>query len=155
MSAPPSGADIGIPMRGGRRTAARRGYAGAVATPSPVLRAVLPGVEELRIELEFRPERGWSPSNQVRILRPAARASFRYPCPFAGCSGWFELDEPVRQLVEHRSDSVIADLGCVGVRPRDRATGKPCQVQVQYVITASYGRSKSAEVDQSLRTEIP
>ena len=84
-------------MRESKQAAARRIREGALATPS--LGALLPGVEEVRVELAFRPEGGWAPSSQVRILRPAARASFRYPCPFAGCSGWFELDETVRQLV--------------------------------------------------------
>jgi hypothetical protein len=134
-----------------KQAAVKRFRDGGLAPPSPILRALLPGVEELRIELEFRPEPGWAPSSQVRILRPAARASFRYPCPFAGCSGWFELDEPVRQLVERRSDSIVADLDCVGVRPRDRATGKPCQAQVQYVIRANYIALESAAPDQSPR----
>ena len=116
---------------------------GALLAPRPALRTVFPDVEELRVELEFAWESGWTPSNQLRILRPAARASFRYPCPFAGCSGWFELDGPVRGLVECREDSVTSKLGCTGVRPGDRATGKPCQAQVRYVIKASYVDSKA------------
>lgn len=90
------------------------------------------------MELEFVWEPGWMPSNQLRILRPAARASFRYPCPFAGCTGWFELDEPVRRLVEFREGSFASALGCTGVRPADRTTGKPCQAQVRYMIKATY-----------------
>jgi hypothetical protein len=130
-------------MRGSRLAAAKLMRDGALIPPSPALRTVFPGVEELRVELEFIWESGWMPSNQLRILRPAARASFRYPCPFAGCSGWFELDEQVRRLVECRESSVTSELGCAGVRPRDRATGKPCQAQVRYVIKASYAGSKA------------
>jgi hypothetical protein len=129
-------------MRGSRLAAAKLMREGALIPPSPALRAVFPGVAELRVELEFKWESGWMPSNQLRILRPAAQASFRYPCPFAGCSGWFELDEPVRRLVESGETSVTATLGCVGVRPRDRATGKPCEAQARYVIKASYVSSK-------------
>jgi hypothetical protein len=125
-------------VRGSRLAAAKLMREGALIPPSPALRIVFPGVEELRVELEFIWEPGWMPSNQLRILRPAARASFRYPCPFAGCSGWFELDEPVRRLVECREHSVASKLGCTGVRPGDRASGKTCQTQVRYVIKASY-----------------
>jgi hypothetical protein len=130
-------------MRGSRRAAAKLMREGALITPSPELRTLFPGVEELRVELVFLSEPGWTPSNQVRIMRPAARVSFRYPCPFAGCSGWFELDEPVRRLVECHEDSVASTLGCVGVRPRDRGTGKPCEAQLRYVIKASYATSKA------------
>ncbi len=129
-------------MRGSRLAAAKLMRDGALVPPKPALRAVFPGVEELRVELQFIWEPGWTPSNQLLILRPAARASFRYPCPFDGCSGWFELDEPVRRLVEGREASAASKLDCAGVRPRDRATGKPCQAQVQYLIKASYGDSK-------------
>jgi hypothetical protein len=134
---------VGIPMRGSRAAAAKLMREGTLAPPSPVLRTLFPAVEELRVELEFLSEGGWKPSSQLRILRPAARASFRYPCPFAGCNGWLELDEPVKNLVEGRKHSVAANLGCGGVRPRDRATGKTCETQVKYMITASYTRSKS------------
>jgi len=113
------------------------------ALATPAVRAVFPEVEELRVELEFLPEPGWSPSHQLRILRPAAQASFRYPCAFAGCSGSFELSEEIRQLVERRKDLVVANLGCAGVRPNDRATGKTCDAQVRYVIKASYLCSKA------------
>jgi|SwirhisoilCB3_FD_contig_31_7613648_length_578_multi_2_in_0_out_0_1 hypothetical protein len=109
----------------------------------PAVRTVFPDVEELRVELEFQSERGWNPSNQVRILRPAAQASFRYPCAFAGCTGWVELSEPIRHLVERRKDRVAASLGCAGVRPCDRATGKACDAQIRYVIKASYLCSKA------------
>jgi hypothetical protein len=129
-------------VRGSRLAAAKLMRDGALTPPKPALRTAFPGVEELRVELEFIGESGWMPSNQVRILRPAARASFRYPCPFAGCSGWFDLDEPVRRLVERRGSSVASELGCAGVRPRDRATGNACQVQVRYVVKASYADSK-------------
>jgi hypothetical protein len=128
-------------MRRSRQAAARLMRKGAPATPA--VRTVFPDVQELRVELEFLPEPGWSPSHQVRILRPAAQASFRYPCAFAGCSGWFELSEPIRYLVQRREDLAAASLGCAGVRPSDRATGKACDAQVRYVIKASYVCSKA------------
>src|SRR5690348_13947992 len=81
------------------------------------LRALFPDVEELTIELEFARESGWSPSNQLRILRPAALASFRYPCPFPGCSGWFDLKEPTQTLLQSHGESIVSELYCTGVRP--------------------------------------
>lgn len=133
----------GTPVRGSRLAAAKLMRDGALTPPKPALRAMFPGVEELRVELEFVWESRWMPSNQLRILRPAARASFRYPCPFAGCSGWFELDDPVRRLLECREISHASELACAGVRPGDRATRKPCQAQLRYLIRATYADSKS------------
>jgi hypothetical protein len=111
---------------------------GVLTPPPPTLRALFPGVDELRIDLEFAHESGWSPSNQVRILHPAARASFRYPCPFPGCDGWFDLDELTHAMLRRRGISHASELCCTGVRPRDRAVGKPCQVQMSFRIVASY-----------------
>jgi len=111
--------------------------------PPSALRAVFPDIEELTIELEFAHEFGWSPSNQLRILRPAALASFRYPCPFPGCSGWFDLDEPMQALLQTNEESLASELYCTGVRPRDRTTGKPCKARVSYRIVATCGNSKA------------
>jgi len=105
---------------------------------------LFPDVEELTIELEFAHEFGWSPSNQLRILRPAALASFRYPCPFSGCSGWFDLDEPTQALLQSNEESLMSELYCTGVRPRDRTIGKPCKVHARYRIVATYGNAKAS-----------
>jgi len=110
----------------------------------PALRVLFPDVEELTIELEFAHELGWSPSNQLRILRPAALASFRYPCPFSGCSGWFDLDEAMQGLLQSNEESLVSELYCTGVRPRDRTIGKPCKVHARYRIVATYGNSKAS-----------
>ncbi len=114
---------------------------GDLPAPSSALRALFPDVEELTIELDFVPESGWSPSHQRRILRPAARASFRYPCPFPGCSGWFDLDEPTQALLQSHENSLVSELYCTGVRPRDRTIGKPCQAHVKYRVVATYGQN--------------
>jgi hypothetical protein len=116
---------------------------GDLPTPPSALRALFPDVAELTIELQFTHELGWSPSNQLRILRPAARASFRYPCPFPGCSGWFDIDAPTQALLQSHEKSLVSELYCTGVRPRDRTMGKPCKVHVKYRIAATYGNSKA------------
>lgn len=110
----------------------------------PALRVLFPDVEELTIELEFAPELGWSPSSQLRILRPAALASFSYPCPFPGCSGRFDLAEPMQALLQSSEGSLVSELYCAGVRPRDRTNGKPCKAQVSYRIVATYGNSQAS-----------
>ena len=103
---------------------------------------LFPDVEELTIELEFAHESGWSPSNQLRILRPAALASFRFPCPFPGCSGCFDLDEPMQALLRSNEGSLVSELYCTGVRPKDRTMGKPCKAHVSYRIVATYENSQ-------------
>ena len=110
----------------------------------PALRVLFPDVEELKIELEFARESGWSPSSQLRILRPAALASFRYPCPFPGCSGCFDLDEALQALLQSNEESLVSELYCTGVRPEDRTIGKPCKVHVSYRIVATYANSKAS-----------
>jgi len=117
---------------------------GGLTPRAPALRVLFPDVEELTIELEFAHELGWSPSNQLRILRPAALASFRYPCPFPGCSGCFDLDEPMQALMQSSEGALVSELYCTGVRPRDRTIGKPCKAHVSYRIVATYGNSKAS-----------
>jgi hypothetical protein len=125
------------------RQSASKSVRGDLPPPPSALRALFPDVEELTIELEFAHEFGWSPSNQLRILRPAALASFRYPCPFSGCSGWINLDEPTQALVQSHGESLVSELYCTGVRPRDRTIPKPCNVHVRYRIVATYGNSNA------------
>jgi hypothetical protein len=108
------------------------------ANPTPLLRAAHPNVTDLRIELEFIPEPGWYPSMQVHILHPPARAAFRYPCPFAGCSGWFELESPVTQLLRNNSAKSSGEISCTGTRPRDRGTGNVCDATLKYRLRAAY-----------------
>jgi hypothetical protein len=129
-------------MRVGRQSASKP-FRGDLPPPPPALRALFPDVQELTIELEFAHEFGWSPSSQLRILRPAALASFRFACPFPGCSGWFDLDEPTQTLLQSHGKSLVSELYCTGVRPRDRAVGKACKVHLKYRILAAYGNSKA------------
>jgi len=103
--------------------------------PAPALRSFFPSVRELRIELAFDAEYGWEPSKQVHILHPPSRASFRYPCPFAGCSGSFDLDASIRALLQASRPGVRATLDCTGVRPFDRSTGKLCGARLHYQVS--------------------
>ena len=129
-------------MRVSRQSASKPVRGDLVPRP-PALRVLFPDVEELTIELEFAHEYRWSPSNQLRILRPAALASFHYPCPFPGCSGRFDLNEPTQALLQSHEESLVSELYCSGVRPRDRTIGKPCKAHVRYRIVAAYGNSNA------------
>jgi hypothetical protein len=106
---------------------------------SPPLRTLFPRVSLLRVELDFVHDAEWSPSAQVHILYPPSTASFRYPCPVAGCNGAFELSHPVAELLQ-RSKSVLSDHAtCEGVRPVDRVSGRLCALKMKYRIEATYG----------------
>jgi hypothetical protein len=108
----------------------------------PAMRSAFPAVDQLRVELEFDSGDKWSPASQVHILHPAATASFRYPCPMSGCSGHFELDNPVSGLLK-KSAGVLADnVTCCGVRPEDRFTGKACALHLKYRVEATYSAAR-------------
>ena len=119
-------------------------------TAAPALRATFPDVKELRIDLDFEPEPGWEPSRQVHILHPPSRSALRYPCPFAGCSGWFELELPITILLRQVGSELSSNACCVGVRPPDRSTGKQCGVRLKYRVRAIYA-SAAARVSSDSR----
>jgi|SRR5581483_11898720 hypothetical protein len=108
---------------------------------APALRVSFPNVVELRIELAFDAENGWEPSTQVHVLHPPSRAAFRYPCPFTGCSGSFDLDASLRILLGAGSSGLSASSCCSGVRPFDRSTGKSCGVRLHYRVDVLYERA--------------
>lgn len=105
---------------------------------SPPLRALFPQVNLLRVELDFTHESEWSPSAQVHILYPPSTASFRYPCPVAGCNGAFELSHPVAELLQRSKRLLTDQVTCEGVRPMDRASGRLCALKMNYRIEATY-----------------
>jgi hypothetical protein len=117
--------------------------AGAEAVaPAPALRASFPNVEELRIELQFDQESEWAPSTQVHILHPPARLSLRYACPFPGCTGSFDLEGPVTDLLKGAAMSFAADTSCTGVRPRKGNAGMACTGHMNFRVTARYARAR-------------
>jgi len=115
---------------------------GETAPPAPALRTSFPNVEELRIELHFDQESGWAPSSQVHILHPPARMSLRYACPFPGCSGSFELNGPVTDLLKSSAMSFAADAHCTGVRPRKANVETTCTGHLNYRLSVRYARER-------------
>ena len=83
-----------------------------------------PGLEEMRIELAFGGLRAGEsvPSSQLHTLYRAARAFFRFPCPYASCDGDFDLTEAVEQIAMQSADpsrftaSVDGRMQCQGHR---------------------------------------
>lgn len=104
----------------------------------PPLRLVFPRVTQMRIELTFNYVGKWLPSNQVHILHPAAAATFKYPCPAAGCDGFFELDTIVAQSLANANGVTQGELSCIGVRPEDREARKPCGLHLRYRVDATF-----------------
>ena len=127
------------PLR--RYGAAKTGGAEVVA-PAPVLRDTFPNVEELRIELQFDHESELVPSSQVRILHPPARLSLRYACPFPGCTGSFDLEGPVTDLLKDSATSFASDARCAGVRPRRGNADMACTGHMNFRVTARYRRAR-------------
>ncbi len=113
---------------------------GAVAL-APLLRTSFPDVQELRIEMEFEEEWRWAPSMQVHVLHPPARLLLRYACPFPGCTGKFDLEEPVTRLLKDSTRSFTADMRCTGTRPRKGdPTATTCSGHMSLRVAARYTR---------------
>jgi hypothetical protein len=107
------------------------------------LRDTFPNVGAVHIDLRFVDHNGIAPSAQRHTLYPAARAFFRFACPCAECDGDFNLAPAVNSLVQENDRSrratdraVRGQLNCEGVRARDRASSRPCTIELHYQLTA-------------------
>ena len=116
-----------------RRDRLRRDRAAAVA-----LRVAFPAVQHLRLELKFENSRAQAPTFQSHILHPAAQAFFEFQCPHADCDGHFDLTEAVNAALADPAHHTAGVLECSGLRPRDCASKRPCQLQLLYKVTAAY-----------------
>ena len=100
------------------------------------LRVVFPEVRELRLELTFENPVSSSPAFQLHVLHPPARAFFEFLCPYADCSGQFDLAKAVAAALAdpaHRAEGV---LECAGLRARDHGPKRLCQLHLKYIVTA-------------------
>ena len=102
-----------------------------------VLRAVFPALQQLRIELKFSGPGASPPTPQSHVLFPPARAFFEYPCPFADCSGQFDLTDAVRMAMSDATHRAQGVLECAGSRGGDEASRRPCSLHVAYEVSAS------------------
>lgn len=107
----------------------------ARAAAQPI-RTALPGVDHVRIELSFEDRSSISPTAQVHVLYPPARAFFTYPCPHSDCDGEFELERAVRMAVKDRTRTAQGSVLCSGARVSEPGTKRPCELRLIYDITA-------------------
>ena len=100
-----------------------------------------PGLEEMRIELAFGGLRAGEsvPSAQFHTLYRAARAFFRFPCPYASCDGDFDLTEAVQEIALKSADrsriaaSVGGQMQCQGHRfQSDPLLRARCPIELTY-----------------------
>ena len=111
----------------------RRNRAAAVA-----LRVAFPAVQHLRIELKFESSSTKAPTLQSHVLHPPAQAFFDFPCPYTDCDGHFDLTDAVNVALADPAHRGAGVLECPGLRPRDWASKRPCQLQLIYKVTATY-----------------
>ncbi len=102
------------------------------------LRVTFPKVQLLRLELSFEGTAN-PPTFQAHEMHPAARAYFEFPCPFANCSGQFDLNVAVNEAMAHPEHQAHGSLACRGSRAGANATAEPCQLHLSYRITATCG----------------
>jgi len=103
---------------------------------APKLRTAFPGVEQLRIELNFEGGGAATPVPQSHVLHPPARAYFSFPCPYADCDGRFELAAAVHEAVKDPSHRIEGVLECAGSRVSEFRSKPLCQLHLHFVLTA-------------------
>lgn len=105
---------------------------------APVIRAMFPAIEQLRLELRFEGPTASIPVPQTHVLHPPARAYFVYPCPYADCDGQFDLAAAIGATLEGSSPRTEGTVVCNGTRACNHASRRPCQLQLHYTVTATY-----------------
>jgi hypothetical protein len=109
---------------------------------APVLRATIPTLEQLRIELKFEGTTSSVPPAQSHVLYPPAHAFFKYPCPFWDCDGQFDLGQAVAGAVTDTTHRVEGVFECGGSRVFDRGSRRPCLLRLTYAVTATLQQKK-------------
>jgi len=95
-----------VNVRQERQDRRRRDRAAAV-----VLRVAYPGVERLRLELNFEGDPR-PPALQTHELYPSARAFSEFPCPYADCDGSFDLTDVVKAALSQAKPDARGELEC-------------------------------------------
>jgi hypothetical protein len=103
---------------------------------APLLRAMFPKLEHLRIDLRFTGPDSNVPTAQIHRLYPPARAFFEYRCPYSDCDGRFQLDDAVRMAVDDAAHRAKGLIECNGSRGQDLSARRPCLLQLDYDVTA-------------------
>jgi hypothetical protein len=103
-----------------------------------VLRTAFPTVQHLRIELSFQGGTSSTPTPQSHVLYPPAAAFFEYRCPYSDCDGQFDLGSAVNTAIAEATHRAQGVLVCRGSRGLDPASRRPCLLQLNYKVTATY-----------------
>jgi hypothetical protein len=115
-----------------RRERLRRDRAAALP-----LRQVYPAVLQLRLELLFQGPTLNNPAPQSHTLHAPAQAFFEFPCPYADCDGYFDLGAAVTTAVCDSAHRATGELRCSGKRAVRVGDKEPCQLHLDYTITAT------------------
>jgi hypothetical protein len=98
------------------------------------LRVQFPQMSSIRLDFAFSDETSQPPAAQSIVLHPPARAYFVYPCPYASCTGEFDLAAPVADIAEHGRKTTAGHTRCKGERVRGRLGKMPCDLHIEYSI---------------------
>jgi hypothetical protein len=115
-----------------RRERLRRDRAAALA-----LRDVFPTVQQLHLQLMFQGSSATTPAMQTHTLHAAARAFFKFPCPYADCDGHFDLGAAIGAALADATRRATGALGCSGKRAVRVGEKELCQLHLNYVVTAT------------------
>jgi len=107
-----------------------------------VLRTAFPTLQHLRIELSFQGAGSSTPSPQSHVLYQPAPAFFEYRCPYSDCDGQFDLGSPVKIAIADATHQAQGVLVCRGSRGLDPSSRRPCLLQLNYEVTATYQQQR-------------
>src|SRR3979411_1860502 len=108
-----------------------------IRSAAQVLRIAFPAVQHIQLELKFETANRLTPASQSHKLHPPARAFFEFPCPYADCSGCFNLTAAVKVAMADMARHSEGVLGCEGLRPHTYASKQPCGLRLIYTVDAT------------------
>lgn len=106
-----------------------------------------PQLSHLRIQLSFRDSSDRPPTRQVHELFPPAPAFFEFPCPHGDCDGAFDLSVSVSSLLAGDASRTEGAIECPGFRTAPAASRRPCDLEVRFVVTATYEAPEAATTE--------
>ena len=104
------------------------------------MRAIYPGVAELRVEFRFQDDTERAPSAQTYAYFPPARGFFRFACPRHSCNGEFDLTGYISDLAAgdgglKRTQCIC--LSCTGQRPLELHVHADCPISAYVLVSAT------------------
>jgi hypothetical protein len=109
----------------------RRAAAGSLAQSYP-------GLESIRIQLQFIPATGIAPAAQTHALYPSAPAYFEFPCPYGDCDGRYDLGKAALPLLRGSGRHAEGTLQCAGTRAAGGEARRPCRLRADFWMAATH-----------------